>query len=304
MSFYINLLSNKCLGEFPNNNPSDFVNRFQKEISVHPQSEIALSELKIRQQLDQIHCKDAEFDLFDFQEFSFTEHSQKKYGKWVTCKLDSKCYKNATELCGCLNLLIYKNILRLRKTKPKIFYYDESMDRIWCNVKEKYDILILLKKSLLVLLGAEDISRVTRQDYLSLGKSKREKGYKTADGKIRFFDKENCNKEYRVHPTTKGLNYFALPPFFRHINEILVHVSIVDPQIIADKRNERVIKFIPVNSKFNGHSVVYSFAGSRCYMDLAVTNFIEIGIKLTDIDNQPLPLLADTRLQLHEKRKI
>ena len=300
----MNLLSNECKDEFPSNNASNFVNRFKQEITVHPLSEIALSELKIHQQLSLEGMKDAEFSIFDFEKVAGQNiHGQTKWGGWKTYQLDVDCYKDANELCGCLNLMIYKYILRLRQAKPKIFYYDSSMNRIWCNVKEEYNILILLKKSLLVLLGAESVARESPLDYIVLGRTKRAKNYLTKEGKLRFFDAENCNQDYFVDETTKGLNYFALPPFLKNVNEILVHVSVIEPQMIANERNQRVIRFVPINSKFNGRSVVYSFSGNRCYMNLDVCNFTEIGIKLTDLKNIPLPLIGDTRLQLHVRRK-
>lgn len=163
MSFYVTLLSNASKATFPSNHGGDFISKFPREININPNSHVALTELEIEQQVTESYLNNATLRIFDFEAFvevqkpsetqeNTAKETTKRWGKWAEESIDQSCFTNATDLAGCLNLLVYKHIARIREKNVKIFEYDSDTNRMWINLDQKHNVLLILQRSLLVLI--------------------------------------------------------------------------------------------------------------------------------------------------------
>ena len=287
---------------FSKNCASSFTNRFPNELSFHPNSEIAVNEIRFSQSIGYHMTDKATLEIFDFLYERKNKNSKldSTFGKWYIVDLSLQDLSTAENLAESLNLAIYSKIKRIREVKPKLFHYDQATKRIWTKIREDFWILIKLKGSLLYYLGLEKKAEETSIQYLALGKSKRAYNYQY-NKKIRLFSTEN-NKPCKVLNSEKGVNFFNLKPQLNQPSELMIHIDIIHPQLVGPVM-ERVIKFLPLDSKNYGKEVVHSFGSCKNYVPLSSFNFNEISIKITDVSGRPIVLPGSVRIELHIKIK-
>ena len=295
-------MSDNNKSEYPENTATHFTNRLPHMFSINPNSKICLSEISFYQHVNLGHLDPPTIEIFDFSFYKFNKADppQKSYGRWYSETIDLNAFSTPPQLCGALNMVIYKNISRLRKIKPTIFSYDEDMKRVWIDIPEKYNILVLLKGSILALLGIEKFDTESSTQFVALGRSKRKINYKGDDGKLKFFDRKLCDQRYRV--SEKGLTYCRLPPQLITLESLLVHCNVIKPSAISN-RFHTILRLIPLKRKKDGLYVTYSFAGDRKYFDFSKTTFSEITIKITDRELRPVYLTGNTTVELHIMKK-
>lgn len=306
MAFYANVLSNDNENTFKNS-ASVFTNSFPGgELSLYDDCECALSSITFQQHVKQPVHEEAILDIFDFE----YQNGDGTYGKWHKETLDVNSYSNGIELCNVLNMMFWKNIKRLRKEKEEIFSFCPLQSRLWVCLKPEFNVLALLQADLLKICGAESTSDVvsTSRQYLSLGRSKKVGTYDTwtlvkgkREKQTRRFSPE-CNQRYFVEE--KGRTYFTLAPSIStsQLNEVLVFVDIIKPQIIGGKL-EKILKFIQLDRQNDGKQVTLTYGSNRNYVPLQRNNFSELSIKLVNSKFIPIQLEGVTRVELHIRRK-
>ena len=113
MGCYLNLVSDVQNEIFAKNCAASFTNRFSNELSFHPNSEVAVSEIRFSQTIGYHLADKATLQIFDFLYQEKNKDGKSTFGKWYNVDLSFQDLSTPESLAESLNLAIYSKIKRI-----------------------------------------------------------------------------------------------------------------------------------------------------------------------------------------------
>ena len=284
---YITVLSNYDKDIFHTNTNNNFKNRVANGIYCPPNSQIALIELSYMHNFRMKAKKNCSFTIFDF-----LAEDGKEWGKYTHVTIEEESINNSLDLVIMMNEYIFKHVPRMKQNQRQIFSLGENK-HIWINFQSDDYLMIILKESLLPLLGALD--KVVPRSAMIIGHSKKKESY-TYKGVERKFSPK-CNKREYDSQCTKT-DYFVHLPHIEIIRDFMVLSNLSSPTHVASSMTS-LLRVITVPCGTEGNRVVASFGQAPVYVPLSVGTITDIHIRLDTWDGEPVPLVGPVRALLH-----
>ena len=289
---FLNLLSNSDLISYPLNEPATFTTSLDEPIRCPSGSMVALTEVSY-QCSHQLTNKDTgSLDIFDF----LYKYDDGTYGKLYKVSLGNPELPTGESLATLLNKLLWAKVKRMKEAQVKIFTFDAVMNRLWVTFPQNSFITLQLHAGLVSLCGVE-ARHAKSFEAVTLGKSKNPDGYVYKDGSKRLF---HADAHQRYVSVVERRDYFLYPPNLLKVDSFILYSNLGVDQSVANTRSS-LLRFVNLPAEATTKRVTKDFGNSLHYIPLRADVISEIKIGLKDLNGNPLPLSAYTRVCLHVK---